>query len=202
MEDESILQTMAELGAEGATGNDAIAAWLKAELDSPTEAERLRAVLERLGIDERVVSSPEVGDTGEDRTRWLVFDRYRGRETLFETLDLRELAWASACFSEDDLRRRTRTCQHHFEEAYGTRDPGEIAELLNARGEPNGVLDRVREGDVLEPPLLVGTPGCDDFVILEGHNRIISYLRGPSIVVFPLPVLVGFSGTVSRWREW
>ena len=77
-----------------------------------------------------------------------------------------------------------------------------IASLLNARGQPNGVLNRVRDGQVLEPPLLVGTPSLDRFVILEGHNRIISYLRDLSVVVLPLPVLIGVSEEASNWREW
>ena len=184
------------------TADNALAAFLKAELDSPTEAVRLRAVLVRNDIDERVVSRPDIGAAREDRTRWFVFDQYRGREVLFEGLDLRELEWIEAGFSEHDLRARTQTCRHHFEDEYGTRDPGAIAGVWSARGRPNGVLDRIRDGDVLERPLLVSTPGLERFVILEGHNRIISYLRDLSVVTLPLPVFVGFSDTVSGWREW
>jgi hypothetical protein len=47
------------------------------------------------------------------------------------------------------------------------------------------VIDRVRRGETLEPPLLVGVPGQDRLVIVEGHHRLISCLRRPELVRFP-----------------
>ncbi len=67
---------------------------------------------------------------------------------------------------------------------------------------PNGVLDRIRRGEVLEPPLLVSTGRLDRLVILEGHNRLLGYLRDLSAVTLPLPVLIGIDGCVAKWREW
>jgi hypothetical protein len=179
-----------------------MAAFLKAELDSPTEGGRLRATLMRLGVKERIITDPHPGHDGEDMTRWSVFEHYRGQETLFETLDLRELEWIKANLTEHDLRYRTKTCRHGFENRYGTRDPSKIAAVLNEECAPNGVLARVRNGEVLEPPLLVATPRLDLFVILEGHNRIISYLRGTTARAFPMVAFIGFSENVARWREW
>ncbi|MHC5066803.1 MAG: hypothetical protein ACYTG5_22845 [Planctomycetota bacterium] len=184
------------------TSDDAIAAFLKAELDSPTESGRVRAALARLGLDERVVSSPDITNAAEGMQRWSVFDLCRGGEALFETLDLRALDWVRARLSAEDLRNRVRTCRHHFESEFGTRDPGTIAGILNGRGDLNDVLDRVRNGEALEPPLLVSTPSLEQFVILEGHNRIIAYLRDPSVLPRPIPVIIGFSDAVAGWREW
>lgn len=180
----------------------AIAAFLKAEFDSPTESRRLRAVLQRMGIGERIVTTPDLEDHGEIEHRSAVFERYRGREALFETLDLHRLAWVEARLSADDLRFRVLTCRHHFEDEYGTRNPEEIARIRNSRGSANGVVERLCNGEVLEPPLLVGTEALDRFVILEGHNRVISCLRDLSAVALPLRVLIGHAETVSTWREW
>lgn len=187
---------------EPATLDDAIAAFLKAELDSPTEAGKLEAVLTRLNIDARFVARPCVNNTLEQSIRWSVFRHYRGGESLFETLDLRRLKWVRAWLDEGDLRSRIRTSRHHFETTYETTDPVAVAELWSNAGRPNGVLDRIRAGEVLEPPLLIGTPARDCLVILEGHNRVISYLRDLSAVALPLPTLIGCSAAVTAWREW
>ncbi len=185
-----------------ASCNDAIAALLRAELDSPTESARLRAALVQLHVDEHLVAEPDVGNSRENSTRWAVFGAYRGRETLFETLDMRALQWRWELFGELELRTRVVTCRHHSEREFATRDPGRIADVLNSNARPNGVLDRLRNGEVLEPPLLVSLPRCERLVILEGHNPVLSYLRDVSVPVFPISVLVGVSDEVSRWREW
>ena len=182
------------------TASESLAAFLKAELDSPTEGHRLRAVLDRLDVPEQVLASPNVDHPAEDECRWAILDSYRGGKSLFDTLDIRNLDWMRARLSERDPGNRTVTCRHRFENEYGTRDPSQIALELNARGHSNDAAKRLREGENLEPPLLVGNSSLDRLAILEGHNRIISYLRDLSAVALPLPVFIGIGRQVSHWR--
>lgn len=123
-------------------------------------------------------------------------------ETLFETLDLRSLAWWWAALSAEDLEQRVFTCRHGYERRHGTRRAAAIAVQLQRSGETNGVVQRVRAGEVLEPPLLVATESLDRLVILEGHHRLLGYLRDLSAIALPLRVLVGTSADVVGWREW
>ena len=180
---------------------EAIVAFLKAEYDSPTEGARLRDTIEASGFDDSWLRG-EATAAREDAARFRLFERYRGGETLFHTLDLRSLEWWWAALSADDLEHDVFTCRHGFEERYGTRQAAVIAAMLERSDAPNGVLDRVRAGEVLEPPLLVSTGRLDRLVILEGHNRLLGYLRDLSAVNLPLPVLIGIDGRVAQWREW
>lgn len=187
------------------TCDEAVLAFLRAELDSPTEGDRVRRTVADLGVAATVITHPDAGDAEQAELRWSIFQAYRGGERLFEGLPLRDLAWHRAALSECSLRERVRTCRHGYESRFGTRKPAEVAAAIDQRtpDEPNGVMARVRSGDVLEPPLLVAaTPQANRLVILEGHNRLIAYLRDPEGVAFPIPVFVGIAPWVANWHQW
>lgn len=186
-----------------ATEDDMVATLLRAELDSPTEADRLARALAEGGATPALIRSADTTNEDENRLRREVMDIYRGRERVFADLP-NDLAWIWAELTESEVRDRAFTCSYHFEERYGTRRVAEIAALLNELrpAVPNDVVDRLRAGHTPEPPILVAEPRMDRFVVLEGHNRLISYLREPSAVSFPLQVLVGLSDGISEWSEW
>lgn len=173
-------------------------AFLRAELDSPTEAGRLKRTLSRLSAPEETI----LGESADTEALYTVFEEYRGREALFDGLNLRELDWYWTDLTLQDLNSRTFTCRNHFEQKYDTRRPAEVASIWNLAHEPNGVMDKVSNGQGLEPPILIGCPDMSRFVILEGHNRLISYLRVPTEVHFPIPAIVGLSKHVSQWCQW
>lgn len=173
-------------------------AFLRAELDSPSERQRLRATLVRLRAPEEII----VGDSADAESLWRIFTAYRGLESVFDGLDLRALVWCRTELTLDDLEAKTFTCVNHFLETYRTRRPIAIARAWNESGLPNGVLAKIRRGEKLEPPILVGDTEMQRLVILEGHNRLISYLRDPDTVQFPLTVIVGTSSNVSLWCQW
>jgi hypothetical protein len=100
------------------------------------------------------------------------------------------------------LETKIFTCINHFKDTFGTRQPGTIAKVWNESLKPNGVLTKVRKRQQLEPPILIGDLDFKKLVILEGHNRLISYLRDPSAVQFPIAALLGTSANVSRWCQW
>lgn len=66
----------------------------------------------------------------------------------------------------------------------------------------NPVADRVAAGEQLEPPLLIAGPDLGWLVILEGHNRLIGYMRAPKAVLFPIAAMVGVCPTATRWSQW
>ena len=151
-----------------------------------------------------VVTKPDLADAEQNRTRRRIFEHCRGREPVFDGLDLDSLDWHWAELSEHDLRDATLTCRNHFEARYGTRRPGVIAKLWDARRPTlrNGVMERVRAGERFEPPLLVTGTEAKPLVILEGHNRIISILRAAADYEFPLRALVGKSPRIAAWCQW
>jgi hypothetical protein len=173
-------------------------AFLRAELDSPTEAENLKSTLKALELDEELV----LGDTADAETLLRLFDAYRGWQDVFDGLDFLAMDWFSFELDLHELRFSTFTCKHHFERRYGTRSPLEVAEVWNRANKPNGVLARLAEGHVFEPPILIGDQSLSKLVILEGHNRLLSYLRSPDQVRFPVATIVGTADNVSRWCQW
>jgi hypothetical protein len=127
------------------TSGRALLAFLRAELDSPTESERLRRSLEDLGLSEGIILDANVEDPVEHDARWRLFDTYRGSEAVFDGLEWNGTTWHWAALSEEHLRDRVKTCRNHFEERFDTREPALVAVILNRRepSEPNPVIARV-----------------------------------------------------------
>ncbi|MEM7018501.1 MAG: hypothetical protein AAF512_14315 [Pseudomonadota bacterium] len=182
----------------------AFLSFLRAELDSPTERTRLLKTLRQLKLSEQVITGAYLEKPDSNITPWGVFKAYRGKEDVFEGLNFQEITWYQTALTEEDLRFRTLTCRNNFENKFGTRKPDEVARQLNVESPaaPNGVIERIQQGHVLEPPLLLTDPSLKRLVILEGHNRLLSYLREPSVVNFPIKVLVGLSPSISHWCQW
>jgi hypothetical protein len=173
-------------------------AFLRAELDSPTERSRVLAALSRRGLAEATLSD----GAPETSALWRLFLDYRGRERLFDGLDLSCLTWFWFDLTLEQLKSTTLTCRHHFESAYGTRNPATVASVWDREHRDNGVVKKILDGRVLEPPILIGDDRLSKLVILECHNRLISYLRGRSLVQFPIRAIVGTSPRVSDWCQW
>ncbi|NJN81048.1 MAG: hypothetical protein HC802_01330 [Caldilineaceae bacterium] len=125
----------------------ALLAFLRAELDSPTEGKRVEATLARLHLHPEVI----LGHGADAEKLWDVFIEYRGREPLFDGLDLRLLTWNWIALSREDLETRTFTSINHFEQTFGTRSPNAIAKIWDDTLEPNGVLDKIQGGLRLDP---------------------------------------------------
>jgi hypothetical protein len=187
-----------------ASEDEMLLCFLRAEMDSPTEGARLLAALDDCGLDSSVLTAPDVDDEEEHRARRNLFHAYRGGESVFVGLPWDDLTWYEATVTEADLRDRTVTCRNHFESRYGTRRIDQIAELWDRSTPPvpQGVLARIRHGETMQPPILISEPALERMVVLEGHNRLISYLRNPSPVTFPLSTLIGVSPHASRWCQW
>lgn len=181
-----------------ASARDMFKAFLRAELDSPTEARRLHTTLDKLGLDETFI----LGDAADSYQLQDLFQHYRGGERVFDGLELGQLDWQWFDLSLADLESKTFTCRNNFEDRYGTRSVAAVAEIWGRASKPNGIQLRVSRGDQLQPPILVGDAGLSRLVIVEGHNRLISYLRCRAIVRFPVLTLVGTGESVHNWCQW
>ena len=175
---------------------EVLLAFLRAEADSPTEAERARAALDDAGKDEGWLGRDDVPSDAV----FELFMLYRGGESLFDGLNLQALNWREISLSLKDLQQRVVTCRNTFEARYDSRCPVQIAREWDAAGKHNGVMEKVKRGMTLERPILVGDESR--LVILEGHNRLISYLREPESAPFPVPAFVGSGTDLSAWGQW
>ena len=181
-----------------ASTRDMLQAFLRAELDSPTEAPRLRNTLKELDLDDSLIVNDTVGTDGLLQ----LFERYRGKEDVFDGLEIGQLDWRWHDLQLAELESKTFTCRNNFENRYGTRSVSEVAKIWEKASKPNGVKTRLLEGQDLQPPILVGTEEMSRLVILEGHNRLISYLRCAAVVRFPIRSLVGIGKDIDKWNQW
>lgn len=190
--------------ASPASLDDALTAFLRAELDSPTERRRLKRSLEALRLHEGIVRNANPANKSEAQTRAELFHHYRGTEALFDGLVLAEVNWFRSALQETDLRCRTFTCRNNFEKRFGTRSLDAVAaQIQNGTTIPaGGNVARVLAGEKLEPPLLLTDPNWSRYVVLEGHNRLLAYLQGATDMFFPIEVLAGVSPNIERWCQW
>ena len=188
-----------------ATEDEMIAAFVRAELDSPRFGAELRSTLAKLGMSVEVVSAaPSV--THANQARRLLLAAYRGwgqYESVFGGMP-NDVVWSWAALDESVVRERVFTIKWYFEETFGTRSAHEIGEMRRraADGSRSQLERSVAEGRVMEPAILLAEPDLRQLVILEGHSRILSYLANPDLVTFPILSLVGTSARVAEWSEW
>ena len=188
-----------------ATEDEMIAAFVRAELESPRFGAALRTTLAELGMSVEVVSAaPSIAGANEARRQLLAAYRGWGQyESVFGGMP-DDVVWSWADLDESVLRERVFTIKWYFEEAFGTRSAHEIAEMKRRAADTSrSQLERsVAEGRMLEPLILLAEPDLRRLVILEGHSRIVSYLANPDLVAFPIPAMVGTSSRVAEWSEW
>jgi hypothetical protein len=183
-----------------------IAAFVRAELDSPRFNVKLRSALAGVGLSVDDISGATSVASANDARR-LLLTAYRGwgqYESVFGGMP-DDFEWTWAELDEADLRERVYTIKWYFEETLGTRSADEIAEIKRRAADDDSRLQlerSVAEGRHTEPPILLSEPDFRRLVILEGHSRILSYLTAPDLVTFPVLAIIGVSDRVSEWSEW
>lgn len=178
--------------------NEVMLAFLRAELDSPTERTRLLKCLARHCIEEATLRSHG------DLDAIAIFEAYRGAETIFTGLDWQGLSWVVQPMSLEEAISCVETCRHNFQARYGTRKLGAVVTQLDdlQRNTLHGVIETIVLGKPLEPPILVRESGAPRSVIVEGHNRMMAYVLESGSVSWPLPVYMGTGHSLSSWVEW
>ena len=188
-----------------ATEDEMIAAFVRAELESPRFGAALRSTLAELGMSVEIVSAA-ASVAGANEARRQLLAAYRGwgqYESVFGGMP-NDVVWSWAALDESVVRERVFTIKWYFEETFGTRSAHEIGEMKRRAADASrSQLERsVAQGRVMEPAILLAEPELRRLVLLEGHSRILSYLANPDLVTFPILALVGTSARVAEWSEW
>ncbi len=188
-----------------ATEDEMIAAFVRAELESPRFGAALRSTLAELGMSVEVVSAA-ASVAGANEARRQLLAAYRGwgqYESVFGGMP-DDVVWSWAELDESVLRERVFTIKWYFEETFGTRSAHEIGGVKRRAADASrSQLERsFAEGRILEPPILLAEPDLRRLVILEGHSRILSYLANSDLVTFPILSMIGTSPRVAAWSEW
>jgi hypothetical protein len=191
---------------------EVIAAFLRAELDSPRYGETLRTLLREAGEDKRVVAEPKVGDSREHSFREQLLESYRSwlsRDGLFAGFPER-VDWSYAALTPAEvLSILYINWDWWLRISGGTRLPLKAAARIRRNEVPGATVEsneplaaRLRSADQPPPLIVVAPPDCSQLVLLEGHVRLTAYALFPEYLPEELEVYLGTSGEISRWSEF
>lgn len=196
----------------GPTGEDeVIACFLRAESASPRWGGALHAMLLRDGKPHRIISAANLADTEEGASyRRRLLAEFRGwRDRLLFVGFPSEIAWSRVSVTPDELME-----VQYIDWAYwrdlsgGTRLPRVAATRIRAgqaeedRRSYEEVEQLVRAGDELPELIAVTGTGMEPgrIVLVEGHARLTGYALAEKSIPAEVPLYLGRSAEISRWR--
>jgi hypothetical protein len=191
---------------------EVVATFLRAETESARWGDDLRKILRDDGLDESVLSHPDVDNAAANAYRARVLDGHRGwlkRIGLFEGLP-RNLEWTLVGLTPDEvLAIRYIAWDWWLEISDGTRDPSVAADRIRrglVRGadldEDRALAERLRSPTPPPELIAIARPDFAKLVVLEGHVRLTAYALFPEMLPDEVDVFVGTSDQVDSWSEF
>jgi hypothetical protein len=185
-----------------------VALFLRTELFSDRWGAEIRALLERDGIPERVITDPDLGDEAENQARRrLLFEQ---RDDYFDGLP-NDVRWEWMAITPAEL-----STVRYIDYSYwnvlsgGSRLAVEAVPRIRAGVAPFGVpsggllqlAQEVAAGASFPPLILVTTGAGGTIVVMEGHVRLSAFMLAREHLPPELEVLVGSSATMTAWDCW
>src|SRR5215475_4627904 len=186
-----------------------VALFLRTELPAGRFRDTLRALLERDGLPESVITDPDLGDDAENQARLRLLTEHREygtRTGLFEGFR-DDVSWQWMAITPAELATvRYIDYDYWVELSGGTRLAVDAAPRIRAGVAPFGVpsdwaLGMAREvarGARFPPLILVTTSPAAQVVVLEGHARLTAYMLARDRLPPEMEVLVGSSPAMPR----
>lgn len=163
--------------------------YLRAEISSKRFSDNVREAMKRLGLDERIVLSADLQSQEENEKRRELLGAVRGYgrdESMFERFPA-VTDWKLCSFSQNDLEKIRYIHYSYWSElSEGTHRPTDAAERIRGGvcvyGQSNEgfiqAVSYIRNGGTF-PKMFFLTADYEDFVIVEGHQRMTAYAMAP-----------------------
>jgi hypothetical protein len=188
-----------------------VALFLRTELTSVRFRDKLRALLEREGLPERMITAPDLDNVAENQGRLRLLTQHPDyRADYFDGFP-DDVCWQWMAITPAELARVRYIEYDYWDElSGGTRLAVDAASRIRAGvapfGVPNdgalGMAQAVAGGARFPPLILVTTGPGGDLVVLEGHVRLTAFMLARDRLPLELEVLVGSSPTMTRWGCW
>jgi hypothetical protein len=187
-----------------------VVAFLQAEIKSPRMQHRIIPVLQRDGIDPRIIDHPDLSDPHENAYRARVLGESRGYKRNFRLFKHfpDHIHWERVCLDQDDLQRAKYINYPYWVHlSHGSRKVIEAAEYVRKGVEVDGQSNRVfwnianviMHGIRLPEVIFVSATRGTDLILLEGSHRTTSYLLVSEYMSGQLHAIVGFSPNILDW---
>lgn len=171
----------------------------------------LGAALRTEGVSPDRLSDPDIADQVANAERRRVLAHYRGygagRPSYLTDFPDRGVDWQWVALTPHEvLDSRYIRYAYWTDLSAGTRSPRVAADRIR-RGEVEGtsflpLAERLRDGLVIPPLILVSADDGATRVILEGHARITAYALAPKTIPDEVEVILGTSPEIARWDEY
>jgi hypothetical protein len=193
--------------------DEMVALFLKGEIASSRFGQTILALLDRDGMEHRIVRHPDIGNEAHNAYRRELLGEFRGygrNVSLFEGFP-NDVRWYRALVSKPELSEVVYIKYDYWIElSGGSRLPRDAARRIREGVEIFGVSNQgfwklaegIRAGASLPQVILVGTSDHSPFVILEGHARLTSYFLVPELIPQQLRVVVGLSEHMGEWADY
>ena len=190
-----------------------VALFLRTELPAARFRDALRALLQRNGLPERVITDPDLDDDAENQARLRLLTQHREygtRTGLFDGFP-HDVRWQWMAITPAELATVRYIDYDYWVELSGpSRLAAGAAPRIRAGVAPFGVpsdwalgmAQEVARGARFPPLILVTTAPGGDLVVLEGHARLTAFMLARDKLPPELEVLVGSSPAMTRWGLW
>jgi hypothetical protein len=196
-----------------ASEDEVVAAFLRAEIDSERQADRIMDLLRSDGQSRSIIDAPDLADLEANGYRRHLLGSVRGwgrGEGMFQGFP-EQVAWEFVALTREELARvRYIAWDWWLERSGRTRLPVEYARRIRAGEFPSdpesGLRDhwpiarRLREGSPLPPLIAVRDVRRPDFLVLvEGHVRLTAFFLFPEMLPEELELFLGTAEGLERW---
>ena len=189
-----------------------IALFLRTELPAARFRDKLQALLNQVGLPERLITAPDLDDPAENQARERLLTEHREygtRAGLFEGFP-DDVCWEWMAITPAEVATiRYIDYDYWVELSGGTRLAADAAPRIRAGVAPFGVssdwalgMARAVADGARFPPLILVTAGpSGNLVALEGHARLTAYMLCPDRLPPELEVLIGSSPGMAGWAQ-
>ena len=189
-----------------------VALFLRTELPAARFRDKLRALLDRAGLPERLITAPNLDDPAENQAREQLLTQHREygtRAGLFDGFP-HDVCWQWMAITAAELAAvRYVDYDYWVELSGGTLLAAAAAPRIRAGVAPFGVssglalgmAQAVADGARFPPLILVTAGPSGGLVVLEGHCRLTAYLLCPDRLPPQLEVLAGSSPNAAGWAQ-
>ena len=187
-----------------------VALFLRTELGSVRHQARIRELLDREDLPERLLTAADLTSPSENARRRDLLSTYRGYEPRVGLFDgfPRDVRWDWIALQPDEvLRVKYINYDYWTELSGGSRLAADAPPRVRVGVAPFGVSsqwaiglgDAVAAGARFPPLILVSSGSGNDLVVLEGHARLTAYAMRPEALPAELEVLLGSSPDMRAW---
>jgi hypothetical protein len=192
---------------ETITEHHMVAAFLKAEVDSPRWKAGIQGACNSMGITRTIIDEPDLNDINENdcRAKLLSPRGYPQKQAIFGGFP-NDVQWIKVLLNPTDFQMiRVLNAQPWIDFTGGSRIAWDAAQNFKTDKIDNEVHRDIccvqkllRDGESFPEIILVGKSLKDNLVILEGHVRSMAYLMNDNDK--EVVTILGLSEAIASWH--